>query len=156
MVGDSNLSVEQAPCENGVSISSAGQELCKNDVLVSYAGQASHENGVSVSSARESNNEDMNRRLAFLIDQKIVEDRARTYAFTRYGEGYTLTFNVKGDRDEDKGEGLLCFAAQGWCGCLGLCKDCALNCKNQQKPDNIFTRSEATKKSQIRKQVFIK
>nr|GEY67194.1 hypothetical protein [Tanacetum cinerariifolium] len=31
-------------------------------------------------------------------------------------------------------------------------KDCALNCKNQQKPDNIYTRSEATKKSQIRKQ----
>nr|GFA51591.1 reverse transcriptase domain-containing protein [Tanacetum cinerariifolium] len=34
--------------------------------------------------------------------------------------------------------------------------DCALNCKNQQKPDYIYTRSEATKKSQIRKQLFIK
>nr|GFA03722.1 putative reverse transcriptase domain-containing protein [Tanacetum cinerariifolium] len=35
-------------------------------------------------------------------------------------------------------------------------KDCALNCKNQQKPDNIYTRSETTKKSRIKKQVFIK
>nr|GEV01517.1 reverse transcriptase domain-containing protein [Tanacetum cinerariifolium] len=30
-------------------------------------------------------------------------------------------------------------------------KDYALNCKNHQKPNNIYTRSEATKKSQIRK-----
>nr|GFA24180.1 putative reverse transcriptase domain-containing protein [Tanacetum cinerariifolium]GFA32240.1 putative reverse transcriptase domain-containing protein [Tanacetum cinerariifolium] len=28
-------------------------------------------------------------------------------------------------------------------------KDCALNCKNQQNPDNIYTGSEATKKSWI-------
>nr|GEX05054.1 retrovirus-related Pol polyprotein from transposon TNT 1-94 [Tanacetum cinerariifolium] len=32
--------------------------------------------------------------------------------------------------------------------------DCALNCKNQQNPNNIYTRSEATKKSRIRKQKF--
>nr|GEZ83928.1 hypothetical protein [Tanacetum cinerariifolium] len=43
--------------------------------------QVSCENGVAVSSvdqgARESGNQCMNRRLAFLVDQEIMEDRVR-------------------------------------------------------------------------------
>nr|GEU41802.1 hypothetical protein [Tanacetum cinerariifolium] len=128
MAGDSVSSVEQASYENEVAVSSvergareSGNEdmngllsfLVDQEIMedrgsmagdsVSSVEQASYENEVAVSSvergARESGNEDMNGLLSFLVDQEIMEDRAR-----RYGERHTFTFNVEGDRDEDEGK----------------------------------------------------
>ncbi|GJX54836.1 hypothetical protein Tco_0283205 [Tanacetum coccineum] len=96
MAGDSVSSVEQAPCENGVSVSFAGQTPRENGILVSSAGQAPHENGASVLSAREYDNEDMNRRLAFLIDQEIMEDRARLNVYWNVASQLTASVRRKG------------------------------------------------------------
>nr|GEW55125.1 hypothetical protein [Tanacetum cinerariifolium] len=52
MTGDSTSSIEQVSCENGVAVSSVDRD------------------------ARESGNECMNR-MAFMVDQEIIEDRAR-------------------------------------------------------------------------------
>ncbi|GKD85635.1 hypothetical protein Tco_1356789 [Tanacetum coccineum] len=80
MAGDSTSSVEQVSRENGVAVSSMDRGV------------------------RESDNEGLNGRLAFLIDQEIMEDRARLDVYWNLASQLTESVRRKSEYiDELKG-----------------------------------------------------